>query len=292
MRGSDFRLDVIGIGSPRCGTTWLAECLAAHPELDFCKYKEPNHFLRREFVKELYDARSSMLFIHSGEEFRRCFENNGRQRGEFSVFYIYDEASLRAIKDHNPDVRLVLALRDPVDAAYSNYSYNTGARQRRDDLASSFLCALGRDREHRFLYSYSERVSRLYRLFPRENVHIVLFDDIDAKPAQTLRDLYSFIGIDPGFEAPGAHEAVHPAKRVRSMLLANVAKPGSVLLARAGLKKPLVLAYRWYDRLNKSPLQRPPLSFAQRSEAAQVFAADIVDLEQITGLRLDTWKVS
>ena len=31
----DFKLDFVGIGFPRCGTTWISKCIAEHHEISF-----------------------------------------------------------------------------------------------------------------------------------------------------------------------------------------------------------------------------------------------------------------
>ena len=48
MKQTNFKVDFIGIGAERSGTTWIAQCLAEHPEICFSKEKEIyfsiNHF--------------------------------------------------------------------------------------------------------------------------------------------------------------------------------------------------------------------------------------------------------
>ena len=51
------RIDFIGIGAPKCGTTWLSAQLAAHPQIGFAPDKEVYYFadtmMRRLAHKEL-----------------------------------------------------------------------------------------------------------------------------------------------------------------------------------------------------------------------------------------------
>jgi hypothetical protein len=51
------RIDFIGIGAPKCGTTWLSAQLEAHPQIGFAPEKEVYYFadtiLRRVAKQEL-----------------------------------------------------------------------------------------------------------------------------------------------------------------------------------------------------------------------------------------------
>ena len=40
----DFRIDFIGIGAPKSGTTWLADCLRRHPQIFVPEQKELMYF--------------------------------------------------------------------------------------------------------------------------------------------------------------------------------------------------------------------------------------------------------
>ena len=51
------KIDFIGIGAPKCGTTWLSAQLEAHPQIGFAPDKEVYYFadtiMRRLAGKEL-----------------------------------------------------------------------------------------------------------------------------------------------------------------------------------------------------------------------------------------------
>ncbi len=38
----NFKIDFIGVGAPKCGTTWVAQCLSEHPQICLSKPKEIN----------------------------------------------------------------------------------------------------------------------------------------------------------------------------------------------------------------------------------------------------------
>ena len=109
------------IGSGRCGTSFLYECLRQHPQvyLKASKRPEPHFFLKdSEYVKG--------LAYYSKSYFSEC---QGKPAvGEASVNYLFFEKAAERIHDHFPEARLICMVRDPIDRIYSAYrkSVETG----------------------------------------------------------------------------------------------------------------------------------------------------------------------
>src|SRR3989344_5640213 len=103
----NFKVDFIGVGAPKCGTTWIAECLAEHPDVCFSWNKEPHFFNRdREYEKSL-------------DYYRTYFKNceNKKLRGEYTVNYLYFDSAADRIKKHFPGTKIIIALRNPIERA-------------------------------------------------------------------------------------------------------------------------------------------------------------------------------
>ena len=83
-------IDFIGIGAPKCGTTWLSAQLEAHPQIGFAPEKEVYYFadtiLRRI-------ARQELRCFERGEAwYDQQFPPAGgaiTSRGEFCPAYFY-----------------------------------------------------------------------------------------------------------------------------------------------------------------------------------------------------------
>lgn len=45
--------------------------------------------------------------------------------------------------------------------------------------------------------SYFRHLQRFFALFPREQIRIILLEDLEAKPRATLAGLFAFLGVDP-----------------------------------------------------------------------------------------------
>lgn len=91
------RIDFIGIGAPKCGTTWLSAQLEAHPQIGFATDKEVYYFADT-IMRRL--AGSQLNCFARGEAwYHKQFPSPGGgiiSRGEFCPSYLYlDEAADR-----------------------------------------------------------------------------------------------------------------------------------------------------------------------------------------------------
>ncbi len=122
------KIDFIGIGAPKCGTTWLSAQLEAHPQIGFAPDKEVYYFadtiMRRLAGKELHCFERGEAWYH--EQFP-ALGGAISCRGEFCPSYLYSEEAADRIAAYRPDIKLLLCLRPPVEMIYSWYWYNRNA---------------------------------------------------------------------------------------------------------------------------------------------------------------------
>jgi hypothetical protein len=287
------------IGAGRSGTTSLYEYLREHPEVFMSPVKETNYFafpeghqpergpggvrVRREAVttRAAYEA----LFEEAGD---------ARAIGEASPRYLSTPEAPARIEALLPDVRLVAILRDPVDRAYASYlglrrdglepepTFEDALRDddRRQREGWPFAGLIETGRYHRHLLRYYER-------FPAERIRVYLHDDLRADAAGLVRDLLSFLEVDPEFAPDTAR--VHGrtglvrnralrvlwsrSRRVRDGLGPVVPRP-----VREGVR-------RWAIR----DLERPAIDPTTRARLIRVFRPDVLALEELIGRDLSAW---
>ena len=119
------RIDFIGIGAPKCGTTWISACLAEHPEIGFANDKEVYYF-SDSLVRSYFQA-SFNHYARGHPWYHQQFPSSkpaARIFGEYTVDYMYDPRSAERIFNYHPDIQLLVALRNPVEMVYSWYWYN------------------------------------------------------------------------------------------------------------------------------------------------------------------------
>ena len=134
--------------------------------------------------------------------------------GEASPIYMYWETAPYRIWKYNPKMKWILALRNPVERAFSAWNMETKRGKEKLSFAEAIEKESQRRREalplqHR-VYSYIDRgfyacqVRRLFNIFGRDNVLVLLSEELRNEHQQTLRRVFEFLGVDSSFVPPQA----------------------------------------------------------------------------------------
>jgi hypothetical protein len=197
LRLPDF---IIG-GAPRSGTSWLYCLLDRHPGIYMAKpiTPEPKFFL----VDHLY-ARS--LAYYSETWFAPA--GDSRLAGEKSTDYLENAVAAERIARDVPRVKLVFILREPVERAYSNYLWTRMNGLEKEDFATALDLEEQRERElpERLKFArpyayfsrglYADLLIPYFRLFARDRMLILRFDDLVQTPMAVAGRLHQFLGVD------------------------------------------------------------------------------------------------
>jgi hypothetical protein len=194
---------VIG-GTQKGGTSALDSFLRQHPEICMPTTRKELHFFDREEENTDYDA------------YHANFEPKPQQRviGEASPIYMYWETAPDRIRNYNPKMKWILALRNPVERAFSAWNMETKRGKEKLSFAEAIDKEAERCREalplqHR-VYSYVDRgfyahqVRRLFDIFGRDNVLILLSEELRNEHRKTLSRVFEFLGVDSSFVPPEA----------------------------------------------------------------------------------------
>lgn len=210
------------IGAPRAGSTWIFEALRAHPEVfvpiaKYIKYYTDAQYYRgRDWYEAHFDA--------AGPQHRAV--------GEVSIDYMYSDNALERIAADLPDIKLLACIRNPIERDWSAYLH----MKRNVRVQGAFLDEV--DGSYRFISEYgkyNKYLPKVFELFPKENVKIMIYDDLAADPHAFARDLYGFIGVDPTFEYVEVEKPKYVARQARNMTLARVTKDLANVARNAGL---------------------------------------------------------
>jgi hypothetical protein len=184
------------VGAQKAGTTALHKYLTRHSQLSLSTKKEL-HF----FDKETRDwEHPSYKLLES-----RIGCSTGKTCGEATPIYMYWPDSIERIHTYDPSAKIIVLLRHPVYRAHSHWRMET--MRDAENLAFSEAIRGGRSRVkeapggvHR-VYSYIERgfyaeqIKRIFRYFPRSQVHIATTDQLWLEPKSTLNAVERFLNI-------------------------------------------------------------------------------------------------
>jgi len=300
-------------GVPKAGTTALYTYLLEHPNIFLpvpvggsMKQKEPMYFATDLQDEQDYTDKDAYLELYAAA---------GDQHlavGDASILYLYSKVALQRIRETVPDARIVVVLRNPIEAVVSYHAeiYKTLAEDvasfeqawhlqeaRRRGEAIPATCHSPARLQYRDVYDYPTQIERLWRLFPQEQTLILLFDDFKTDTAGCYRSIQAFLGL-PAHEL-AAFEKVNENKQLRSRFLARLLLRPPPLLRRIAemLKSSLGINYTAIavrlTEMNLAPPSEPEaLSAAFRRELWETFEPDIQALSRLLGRDLSAWTAN
>ena len=266
------------IGAAKAGTTSLYEHFRAHPEIFMPRLKEARFFS--------YDGRGGKVKfpVQTLAEYEALFDGVRGEKavGEATPHYLTFPEAAGRIRALLPEAKLVASLRNPVDRSYSIYQMNQ--RNLARNAGVTYARAMQTDRS--LQDSYSAHLERFFALFPREQIRIILLDDLEAKPEATLAGLFAFLGVDPGF-TPDLSRVANPGGTPRIKLLHDLLANGKLIAASRKVMPEAMVAP--LKALRARNLRRSTLPGPDRRAATAFFRDDILRTQDLIGRDLSHW---
>ena len=297
---STFKADFLGIGTPKCGSTWLFFALGQHPKICLSEPKEINYFNQVDFATPYVHGKDKLPFINPNfakdlawyvRHYKHCPAD--ALKGEFSPSYILDEEAPSRIHRTFPKAKLLASLRDPVDQIHS--AYWARSRYSGNDIYETFEKAIKLDPRYLARGYYAKYLKRYLRYFDKEQIKVVLFEDIVDRPEETIRDIFDFLSVDSNVELDLNRIPKNQAKKSRFFSpVPMMEKFSNFLIERnqaallhhirkLGLKKILL-------RLSAVDHPREPVNPQIRNNLRRLFHEDTCELETLLNRDLSAWK--
>lgn len=195
------------IGAPKAGTTTIAGWLAAHPEVWFSVPKEPFYWAAdyprlREHYGFATRAQYEALFVGAKAD-------EAKRLAEGSTVYLYSDRAVPDLMAAVPAARVIVAVRNPLDLVVSYHRTQVVAlNETRTDILVAWRGAMagtpapGKPLDPKLLdYPRVARLGHALELVlsvvPREQVHVVVFDDLVANPRGEWAKLQQFLDLEP-----------------------------------------------------------------------------------------------
>jgi len=292
------------VGAPKCGTTAMSSYLRGHPAVFMSTPKEPSYFAADLPGLQYVDS------LAAYEELFSRVSSTQSVVGEASPSYLMSEVAIEKIAAYQPQAKLLVMLRNPVDMlpSYHSQLYYSSfedeadferawelQEQRRKGVHLPAGCRDPGLLRYDRVAGYSEQLQRLYRFFPASQVHIVLYDDLCGDLLAVYRGVLRFLQLED--DGRTEFPVVNSRKEARFGLLNRL------------LHTPPAWARRWMTRLSGSPLhdrligvyskilsansrrsEKKPLDAGFRARLMAFHADDVSRLEEILGRRLDAWR--
>ena len=288
--------DFFIVGAARCGTTALFRYLAAHPAVFMPELKEPNYFCT--------DVQWHGDYVATLTEYEALFSTAPPHAltGEASVFYLYSKVAIGQIMAHNANAKIIVMLRNPVEAARSMHAYQweneledvgdfeQAWRLQKPRLEGQHLPPRSpspQGLQYGAFYCYAPQVRRLLGQAPRTQCLFLLFEEFFTEPSRQFARVLEFLGLPPD-PARTAFPIVNRTNGMRSARLDRLLRhpPPALLPLRRAAHALGFHPLHALQLLNRVAGERPPLREAFRAELDEYFSGDVAELEQLLGRAL------
>jgi hypothetical protein len=291
------KVNTLIIGAGRSGTTSLFKILESHPEVCFSKIKEVHYFS----IEDLY-CRGEKYY----ESFFPHFKNE-KIVASADTYLLMDYSAISRIKAYNPEIKIIVMLRNPVDRAYSSYNYsiNYGYHKAYNSFIDSIVFEKDIENEesiiqrnnlgHFYGSLYGKHLSEWSKIFTKENLLIITLDELKSNTDGFMNKLSSYLAINPfllnqKYEGKQNQNAVPKIKSFEQFLLNRDSGLRKFIrwFFPSFLKK-LIIHSNIVDKiheLNRKPSEYKPLSKQDKLLAMKYFEKDLEILKSEFGIEL------
>jgi hypothetical protein len=258
---------------------------------------DPNSFPYQKIYRE-------MLGISDYDKYLTLFQKatNEKAIGEASTMYIHSLYACENIKRLYPDAKLIVSLRNPADQVCSSYYFGLriikGVELKKDVNVLQNIIKKKKTEffRHFDIASYYKYLKPYYDNFPKESMHVILFDDLINNAKLVMKSLFQYLEIDDNFE-PEIEVKNKGAIYKNKQLNYVINKSTFVRKAKNVIKKttPKMFSKKFFaliwhiDNFNsEKPL---PLSQETRALLNSLFREDIENLQSLIDRDLSHWLI-
>ena len=179
-------VEIFHVGPQKSATTWVYRCLKEHPQIA-CPPSDTIHYFDIFYAKgrNWYEQ----FFLEARPE---------QKRFDPTPSYIRSSWAPGRIAKENPNARIIICLRDPIERAFSHYWHSKKKQELIYDFSRVF--------SNYDLFAswiepgfYAEHIERFLEFFPRKQILCQRFEDLGKDPKRFLKDLLLFAGVDDDF---------------------------------------------------------------------------------------------
>ncbi len=286
-----MKVNAIIIGAGRSGTTTLYQYLENHKDVCFSDIKEVHYFS----VEDLYER---------GKDYYHSFWNHCKDekiKVAADTYLLIDKKAPQRIKEYNPEMKIIIILRNPVERAWSSYQYalNNGYVSEN----KSFIGSVNEEKYHiensdiakqnnlchLWQSKYFEHISYWSEFFPRENILILKTGDLKEQPEKLLSKLADFLNIT-NFNIKDTEIKANKAAKAKSKMLQQfLLNRNNTVRAFLRTVLPEKLKYKiLHSKLpeklsaaNRKEVSYPAISDEERKFAEELLLKDTTRLKKV-----------
>ncbi len=280
------------VGTPKAGTTSLYHYLEQHPQIFLSPVKETNFFSYEEIKAQglFYNEEH----ISTIQQYLYQFDKVRTEKaiGEASVSYLFYPRIAEKIKQFNPESKIIIVLRNPIDRGFSHYLMDKRLGYTNRSL-EDVIHQKGADRKQPLYYQqyialglYHEQVARYLSVFGADKVKIFYFEEMVKDIGKTIRDLYRFLEVDDDstIETYEKHNTFETAKNPIIAKLYTHKRIRTTIKQIMGNEAGSRLKTFFFSKENK-----PVLPSHLKQELINIYKPDIIKTGELLQKDLSHW---
>jgi hypothetical protein len=265
------------IGAMKAGTGSLYHYLAGHPDIYASPVKEPKFFANPSpSDREL-------------REYRALFDGRTTERWVFEASGAYSKHPHRngvpeRIQRMAPEARFIYVLRHPVERVFSAYTHNLAHGRERRPVRQAVV-----NDGYLDVSRYHLQLDQYLKIFPRNRILVLLFEDLVTQRAETVHRVFRFLGLTEDVPLDSLDRHFNETSRKRA--------PGPVLRALSAIpgyrQAPWKVRRFCYERWSVPlPPRQALVDAALYNDLLDALADDIEQLKSLLGDDLQRWDLS
>ena len=286
-----MKVDFFIVGAPKSGTTSLYHYLSEHPQVEMSSQKEPDYFSDKAINEQgMYYTKNR---VNSLAKYESLFvQKESVVYGEASVSYLFYENVPEDIKKYNPNAKIIIMLRNPIERAFSHYlmDYRLGLIS---DSFENVLAKISKHKNAHLFYQqyievskYSKQIQRYLDFFEKDSILFIDYEDLKINVSKTVDQVYNFLHISTEFAAD-----INTKHNTFTMPKNKVIR---LIYSFVFLRKILTFLFPTYLVKNIRVLlfksdKKPELLKETRSLLSIIFNDDIKKMEEVLAKNYSKW---
>jgi Sulfotransferase domain len=278
------------IGAMKAGTTSLHHYIRSHPQVFMSERKELNYFTTEENLR---------LGQRWYEEFFADAEGAfavGEASPTYSMFPTYPGVPAR-IAQVLPKARLVYLIRNPIERMRSQYLHyrfqgwkeTPFAKLEEQPIANALLT----DPQYVSCSSYALQIEQYLEHFPRNQLLVVVAEDLRHQRELTMKRIFEFLGVDPTWIPMDLDREIRRTsfRRTPRPLARTLRRSSIYRMARDFVPSSARVAVKQRLATRRIDESQGRMSADLRQRLELVLQDDVIRLRAYVGAEFDGWGI-
>ena len=276
---------LIGVGSPRAGTTWLYKILLHHFEI--C---QPKNIKEINYWSNKYDKGEKWYLNHF------TIKDHHKYLLDISTNYLSDKQAPKRISSYINNYYIIINLRNPYERIVSMVNYKKMIGSKKINYDNIFSNSWIRNE-----VQIINNINRYLKLLDKEKIIFINFDDITSNPLETINSIFEKIKIKTINDLP-IKKKIHKSRNPRSAMVNKLAFKLQNLLRNKFELNFLAEKLKYSETINyllfnnkyndKNVFKLDDLFNKNYNKWFDMIDNETFQLEKITGNNLSHWQSS